>query len=336
MRNRIVVFIPLLAVAVGCGRGPTVSKPPEVAAKIGPRTIHVAEIDEMIRPELARIEAERYEARKAKLDQVIEDALVADKAKALGVSPDELLKREVTDKTKAPTDEEVKATFDKLKAPQGATLESLSPRIRELLTSQATAARRAEFFGELRKEAGVTVALEPPRFIVDTAAGHSDGPETAPITLVEFSDYQCPFCGRSQATVGQVLSKYEGRIHHVFMDFPLSQIHPAAKPAAVASHCAEEQNKWGEYHALLFQHQRELTAENFKKWAADLGLDGAAFETCLASAKYDARIEQSLRAGQAVGVSGTPGFFVNGIAIKGAQPFEVFERTIDDELARAK
>jgi len=106
--------------------------------------------------------------------------------------------------------------------------------------------------------------------------------------------------------------------------------------AAVASHCAEEQGKYEDYHKLLFAHQRELSADNFKKWAGELKMDQTKFDGCLTSKKYDATIQKSLEAGQKVGISGTPGFFVNGIPIKGAQPFEVFQRTIDDELARGK
>ena len=321
-----------LAIVCACGG----SKNPDVAAKVGARTISIAEVDASIRPELARIEGERYDARRQKLDQIIDELLLENKAKSLGTTKDALVKREIDDKVRPPTDDDVKATFAKLKAPSTTTLEQLSPRIREVLTSQATTARRNEFLSQLRKDADVRVSLEPPRFRIDTAAGHADGPKDAAIELIEFSDYQCPYCGRSQDTVGEVLSTYPGKIHHVFMDFPLSAIHPLAKPAAVASHCAEEQNKFREYHDVLFARQKELGDENFKKWAGELGLDTAAFAQCLGSKKFDDRIQQSLAAGEAAGITGTPGFFVNGIEINGAQPFEVFRRTIDDELARAK
>jgi protein-disulfide isomerase len=312
------------------------SQKPEVAAKVGARTISVAELDASIRQELARIEAERYDARKQMLDQIIDDLLLEEKAKSLGITKDELVKREVSDKVQPPTDDEVKAMFAKLKAPSTTTLEQLSPRIREVLTSQATTARRKQFLSQLRQDEHVQVSLEPPRFRIDTATGHAEGSKDAPIELIEFSDYQCPYCGRSQDTVDKVLSTYKSKIHHVFMDFPLSAIHPLAKPAAVASHCAEEQNKFQEYHDTLFARQKELGNDNFKKWAGELGLDTAAFEECVGSKKFDDRIQQSLAAGEAVGITGTPGFFVNGIAIKGAQPFEVFQRTIDEELAHAK
>lgn len=321
----------------GCASFPGSHEESDVAAEIGTKTITIHELDESIKTQLAKIESERYEARKAKLDQMIEDALLADKAKSLGIPKDDLVKREITDKAKLPTDEDVKATFDKLKGRTGdATLESLGPHIKDMLATQAINTRQADYIRELKQEAKITINISPPRFDIDTSTGHAAGPVNAAITLVEFSDYQCPFCGRSQDAVKKVLEKYDGKIHHVFMDFPLTSIHPFAMQAAVASHCADEQGKYEEYHTFLFEHQHDLSADNFTKWASDLKLDPAKFDACLASNKYDATIKKSLDVGQKAGINGTPGFFVNGISIRGAQPFEVFEKTIDDELARAK
>ena len=340
MKNRFVGLALLAAAACvwqSCARIPGFAKNSDVAAQVGAKKITISEIDETIKPELAKIESERYDARKAKLDQMIDDALLTQKAKSLGITKDDLVQREINDKSKLPSEADVKATFDKFKAQAGgATFEALAPRIKEMLTTQATSARRAEYMGELKKEAKITINISPPRFQVDIATGHSAGATPAPIVLVEFSDYQCPFCGRSQDAVNKVLDKYDGKIRHVFMDFPLTAIHPNAMPAAVASHCAEEQGKYDEYHKRLFDKQKELSGDNLKKWAGELGLDQEKFDACLTSGKYEATIKKSLEAGQKVGISGTPGFFVNGIPIKGAQPFEVFQKTIDDELARAK
>lgn len=331
-----------LALLAACSRLPSGSnraaeERAPVAAKIGGRTIDMRQLDRAIAPELAKFETDRYEARRDKLTELIEQALLDEEAKALGITADALEKREITDKIPAPSDAEVNEAYERVKTQAGnATLEELTPRIRELLQQKATNARRADYFGELRKKIKVDVELEAPRFTIDTSTGHAAGPGDAPITLVEFSDYQCPFCGRSQPTVAKVLSSYPGKIRHVFMDFPLTQLHPLALQAAVASRCAEEQGKYPEYHARLFAEQRSLSAQNFKKWAAELGLDGAAFETCLGSGKFDATIERSLDAGRSVGVSGTPAFFVNGVPIHGSQPYEIFEQTIDAELSRAE
>jgi protein-disulfide isomerase len=333
--------IAILAVTfAACSRLPAGSnraarKAGPVAATIGKQSIDMSQLDDAIAPELAKIETDRYEARREKLGEMIESMLLAEEAKSEGITDDELLKREVTDKVKTPSDDEIKEAYDRVKGQAGnASLAELTPRIRELLVQKGTNARRADFFGELRKKTKVVVRLEAPRFEIDSSAGHAEGPADAPITLVEFSDYQCPFCARSQPTVAKVLSHYDGKIRHVFMDFPLTQLHPLAMQAAVASRCAEEQGKYSEYHERLFAEQRGLSAENLKKSAVELKLDPAAFEDCLGSGKFDAAIQRSLDAGRKVGVSGTPGFFVNGVPIHGSQPFEVFEQTIDAELAR--
>lgn len=333
-----VVF--LVAALPGCSRLPAGSnraarKAAPVAATVGTRAIDMAELDEAIAPELAKFETDRYEARREKLGEMIESMLLADEAKAQGVTADELVQREITEKVKTPDDDEIKEAYERVKGQAGhASLEELTPRIRELLVQKGTNARRADYFGALRKQTKVVVQLQAPRFAIDSTAGHTEGPEDAPITLVEFSDYQCPFCARAQPTVAKVLSRYDGKIRHVFMDFPLTQLHPLAMQAAVASHCAQEQGKYPQYHARLFADSRSLSAESLKKSAEDLQLDPAAFETCLASGKFDATIQRSLEAGRKVGVSGTPGFFVNGVPIHGSQPYEVFEQTIDAELAR--
>ena len=340
MKNRFGFLVALTCAALlthACSRLPGFAKRSDVAAQVGSKKITVNEIDATIKPELAKIEAERYEARRAKLDQLIDDTLLAEKAKSLGITKEQLVDQEITQKAKGPSDDDVKATFDKFKGKTGgAQLEALAPKIKEMLGAQATTARRAAYLAELRKEAKVQVNLSPPRFQVDTSSGHAEGATPAPIVLVEFSDYQCPFCGRSQDTVHKVLDTYQGKILHVFMDFPLTSIHPMAMPAAVASHCAEEQGKYDQYHKMLFDNQKDLSNDNLKKWAGDVGMDQAQFDTCLASGKYDPIIKKSQEVGQKVGITGTPGFFINGIVIKGAQPFEVFQKTIDDELSRAK
>ena len=308
----------------------------QVAATVGSREILVSEVDAGLESELARIEMELYRARKGRLDQMISQALVEEKAKELGISTDELAEKEIASKIEPPDEETVKQYYERFKAQgQTAPLEELAPRIREALSRQAMQQRQNEYLASLRKEANVSIELSAPRIAVSTSGGVSNGPEDAPVTLVEFSDYQCPFCARSQDTVQKVLKEYDGKIRHVFMDFPLDSIHPEARPAAEAARCAGEQDKFWEYHDVLYEKQRELSEENYRKWAEELSLDGEKFAKCLESDKFDAVIEENLQAGQQAGVSGTPGFFVNGIMINGAQPFDVFQETIDDELSRA-
>jgi protein-disulfide isomerase len=153
---------------------------------------------------------------------------------------------------------------------------------------------------------------------------------------VEFSDFQCPFCQRVMPTLKELRSKYGDKMRLVWKDFPLTQIHPQAFVAAQAGNCAREQGKFWEYHDKLFGNQQALQPANLKQYAADVGLDAMKFNQCLDSAKYEARVQDALGVGGRLGISSTPTVFVNGRMINGAQPMEVFQGVIDEELARGK
>lgn len=163
----------------------------------------------------------------------------------------------------------------------------------------------------------------------------SVGPSSAKVVLIEFSDFQCPFCLRAQPTVEQLLSTYGDRIRFVYRHYPLPN-HPNARPAAEASVCAGEQGKFWPYHDKLFANPSKLADADLKKGAADLGLDASRFNACVDSHKYKSEVDADIRAGEEAGVNGTPAFFVNGRMISGAQPFEVFKRVIEEELELKK
>lgn len=173
--------------------------------------------------------------------------------------------------------------------------------------------------------------LQPPGVDDDPALG----PEDAPVTIIEFSDYQCPFCARAEPTIKQVLEEYGDKVRLVYRDFPLDQLHPYARKASEASHCAEEQGKFWEYHDALYEDQGSINEAGLEQFAKDLGLDMDAFNSCLDSGKYADEVQKDLEDGQEYGVSGTPAFFVNGFSISGAQPFAVFKDIIDKELVKA-
>jgi protein-disulfide isomerase len=165
------------------------------------------------------------------------------------------------------------------------------------------------------------------------------GSNNAPVTIIEFSDFQCPFCARAvigaQAAMPQVEEKYikTGKVKLVFRDYPLP-FHENAQKAAEASECAYEQNKFWEYHDKLFTNQEKLAVTDLKKYAADLGLNAAKFNSCLDSGKMADEVKKDFADGQKAGVDGTPTFFVNGTKIVGAQPFSAFEQIIEAELKK--
>ena len=160
------------------------------------------------------------------------------------------------------------------------------------------------------------------------------GPANAPITIIEFSDYQCPFCQRWHAdTFDSLLKAYPDQIRFIYRDFPLYSIHPQAEPASEAANCANAQAKFWEYHELLFSDKMDLSPEAYSAYASEIGLDLGKFEECLASDQYIPEITADYKYASKLGVSSTPTFFINGIMIVGAQPLSVFQSVIDMELA---
>jgi len=161
------------------------------------------------------------------------------------------------------------------------------------------------------------------------------GPDDAAITIVEFSDFQCPFCNRVVPTMKQVLKAYPGKVRVAFRQHPLP-FHKNAMSAAKASLAAHEQGKFWEFHDKLFENQRNLDEANIKKMAKDLGLDVAKFEKSWKSTKFDAQIQEDMKWARANQASGTPAFFVNGVYVKGAKPFGYFKQVIDKLLEAGK
>lgn len=174
----------------------------------------------------------------------------------------------------------------------------------------------------------------------DAVLGNPD----APVTIIEFSDFQCPFCRKFyNETLPQIKKDYllTGKAKLVYRDFPLVQIHPGATPAAESAECAKEQGKFWEMHDVIFEEQEkqgsgtvQFTADDVKKWAAKIGLNTSKFNQCLDSGKYKQEVEKDLADGSAAGVTGTPAVFVNGRLIVGAQPFAAFKTIIDEELKK--
>lgn len=171
---------------------------------------------------------------------------------------------------------------------------------------------------------------------LDLSDNYFQGDENAPVTIVEFSDFQCPFCSRFYSqTKSQIDENYvkTGKVKFVYADFPLESIHPQAMPAALAGRCAGEQDNFWEFHDLAFENQQSLSDASYKQWASDLGLDTNQFNTCLDSKKYESAIRDDIQEGSANGIRGTPGFIINDRLVSGAQPFSAFQAAIDAALA---
>ena len=186
---------------------------------------------------------------------------------------------------------------------------------------------------KLRAQHGVEVLLESPRVEVAFDPGRLNGSADAPVRIVEFSDFECPFCRSAEKTVQAILTKYAGKVSLAYRDFPLSSIHPGAQGAAEASRCAADQGKYWAYHDRLLSSP-SLDVVKLKELAREVSLDQAKFDACLDSGSKRAAVDSDAQQGRLAGVSGTPAFFINGIPLVGAQPAAAFEKIILEELAR--
>ncbi len=279
------------------------------------------------------LDALTYPQRRQALEQLVIQRVVEQKAKAAGVSSEDFLKKAIADKIPQPTDADMQKVYDeKVKGRPGAPpFEQLKPQIAQYLQQEKSQEAYRAFLTKLKEEASVEVLLQAPRLQV-AAEGPSRGPASAPVTIVEFSDFQCPYCAKAEDTIVRLLKDYDGKIRVVYRDFPLP-MHTQAQKAAEAGQCAGDQGKYWEMHGKMFANQQALQPEQLKSLAKGLGLDSTKFDKCLDSGEKAKVVESHKQAGEAVFVNATPSFFVNGQAM--ATPtYEEFKKVIDGELAR--
>jgi protein-disulfide isomerase len=327
---------PPSSASVSTTSGASEPSPDTVVATINGQAITYAQLEDQLKNQMRDLD-EQYQRQKAQmrrqgLDQMITRRLVQAEAAKKGMTDEQYLKAEIDDKVPAPSEQKVKEFFDQNAAqlPPGSKLEDFRVRIVEVLTRSQKQERAKALFDQLRKDNKVAVKLSEPRKTVD-AKGPSRGPSNAPVTVVEFSDFQCPYCGRARDTIEQMMQEYAGKVRLVFREFPLD-FHKNAKKAAEAALCANDQGKFWEYHDLLFKNQQKLEVPQLKEHASATGLDSAKFTGCLDSGQHTKDVEADMAAGQKLGVPGTPTVFVNGILLSSASMDE-FKRVIDEELS---
>ncbi len=328
------------------GSAPAASSPanPEKSqrpvAKIGGEVVTESELHASVKPRLTRLETEHAEKvhglKSQALSELVETRLIAKKAKDEKTTPEKLIEREVTSKVSEPSDAEIRAFYDQAKAGGGQVppFETVKGEIVKFLKERQSGQAKKAYVDKLRVETKVETMLPPlllPRVEV-AAEGPSKGDPKAPITIVEFSDFECPFCSRAEEAVKQVLEAYKGKVRVVYRDFPLP-FHAKAQKASEAALCAGDQNKYWEMHEKLFANQQKLDLPDLKAHAKEVGVDMGKFDQCLASGAKAGVVEASKKAGEAVGVTGTPAFFINGRPLTGAVPFDQFKEIIDRELA---
>jgi protein-disulfide isomerase len=307
----------------------------EMAARVDEQVITMQDLEKALAAQLAKLQEQKYQLMESKLDELIEERLLEQEAKRRGMTVEALLKAEVSSKVPEVTDAEVTSFITENKARLRGETAELRPKVRDYLRDQKVAQQAKVFMARLRQGAKVAIFLEEPepiRVAVKGEGAFVKGPKDAPVTLVEFTDFHCPFCGKAVTTLKDVMREYDGKIRWVFRDFPIASLHPQAHKAAEAARCAGEQGTFWEYHDLLFGSQSPTTIEDFKRYAEQLKLDLNSFGQCLDSGKHRAAVEADVQEGARLGVTGTPTFFINGRILVGAQPLENFRKIIEAEL----
>lgn len=281
---------------------------------------------------LEDVHAQRAQA----LDRLVERRLLEARAKKEGTTVEALLAREVAAKAQEPAEASLKAVYDQTAASGRPLLpfEVVKGEIAEFVKGQAAQELRQAFLARLRTEAKVETLLPPlllPK-VEFQADGPSRGDGNAPVTIVEFSDYECPFCARAEPVLKQLLAEYPGKVRLVLQQFPLGG-HANAPKASEAALCAGEQGKYWEMHELLFAGQGALGVDALKGRARSLPIDAARFDACLDSGRMAPVVEANRKLGQEIGVDATPAFYVNGRPLSGAQPIERFRELVNHEIS---
>lgn len=320
--------------APGSGEGPDSGDDGEVLAIVGDSELTRGEVEEGQVADFAQLRRQIHDLTSQALERAIQIQLLRLEADARGIEPGALVEEEVDAYIEDPSQEAVSAFYEARQL-QG-SLEDLRPQIRAHLRNESREARFLLFLEELRDKYDIERLLEPLRTRVATEDSPAKGPEDAPVTIVEFSDFQCPYCRLLQDPLSQVEAEYGDQVRFVFRQFPLSSIHPDADKASEASLCARDQGMFWEMHDAMFQNPNALGVDQLKATAASLGLDSTEFDECLDSDRYTGEVGRDVAAGRAAGVRGTPMIFVNGRALSGLKTFEDIAEIIDEEIARAR
>jgi protein-disulfide isomerase len=308
-----------------------------IVAVVDGEAIQLSQVEEYSRTKdpkkLFQLNQQLFEMRESMLGLMLGERLLKLEAEKANLTVDELLEQRL--KFEPVTDAEVQEVIDR--QPAGVIdLAVVTPLIRQYLEERRREQARARYVAELIAKAKkgpkpLVIYLKPPRQAIPIAS--SDPVKgTGTIELVEFSDFQCPFCQRVQPVLREVLAKFDGKVKHVWKDYPLP-VHQFAATAAAAARCAQEQGQFWEYHDLLFANQQALTSEDLKEHASTLRLDPRAFKTCLETGKYRHQISAALKTASEYVVPATPTVFINGRMVMGVAPVELYTRIINEELA---
>lgn len=308
-----------------------------LAAKVGEIEITNAEIQDGIESELFEAETKVFDIKFNRLKGLLLQRYMDKDPRKKGMSNDEFLEKHIA-KEVVISEKEIEAFIKDQNIPA----EHINPQVKEKIKNYLEMERKKEavdkWLAEQTKKSPVEVYIPKPRrptFPVEVGNAPVTGGKDAKVTIVEFSDFQCPFCAKGADLLKDIKKKYGNKVKVAFKNFPLP-FHNHAETAAVAGLCANEQGSeyFWKYHDEMFANQDSLDPEGLKKMAKKLGLKADAFDKCLSENKYLAQVKADMEEGRKIKVKSTPTFFINGKLINGAQPLEVFSEIIDEELAQ--
>jgi protein-disulfide isomerase len=305
-------------------------------ALINGEPITIDEVEKPLGPQISKLQEQIYALKRQRLEGIIQTRLLASEAARRGLSVPALLDTEVMSKAKEVTEQEIETHYQANKSKYPG--DNYRQTIQSQLQNQRRSARQQAFLQELRAQASVVINLKPPpvfRANVSTEGAPVRGSAAARVTIVEFSDFHCPYCKQVQPTLARVLSEYGDRVRLVYRDFPLDRIHPNARKAAEAARCANNQGKFWEYHDKLYLGGTDVSLDKLTGFAREVDMNVDSFQQCVAKGKHQAEIDREIQEATSLGVTGTPAFFINGRLVSGAQAYEAFAQVINEELAQA-
>lgn len=289
-----------------------------VLATVGGQPLKAGLLKERLKPIIYKIQLETYTLAKKQADQMVDDMLLLDEARRRQIGPEQIVRTEISDKVRPPTEAEVAKFYEDNKSRISGDLNSVRNQIALYLQEEEKRRLEGELSNRLRKNANVRWLLTEPAQPVQNVSVDDDpsrGNANAPVTIVEFTDFQCPACAAMHPVLDEVLKSYGDKVRFVVRDFPLNQ-HENARKAAEAANAANAQGKFFEYIALLFQRQKALDIPSLKKYASELGLDRARFDAALDRGVYAAEVKQDIEDGEMYGVGSTPTIFINGVQLR--------------------
>jgi protein-disulfide isomerase len=312
---------------------------PEVLATVGDDPITLKDVRERVGGELDKIETDYLRARSQTVEKglelILQDRVLGDEAKKKGKTLDELVMAEAGG-TFEPSEIEISTWYSENQNKVGGrTLDQVRTQIADLLRRRKRATAEERLGLRLNKERKVAVKFQPFRLAFNNEKAPILGKAGAKISVVEFSDFQCPFCKQFAPNLRQIERDFGDKVEVVYRQYPIPSLHPFAIKAAEASLCANEQGKFWELHDLMFAEQDRLGVSDLKEKARRLGMNEKKFASCLDTGRYTEQVQHDMDEGKKAGVTGTPAVFVNGVEIPGgAVPYETISNYIQRMIDR--